>query len=1013
MAMGTGPDDEALERLRVLTEQNVVGIWAGESFCGTGFLVAPDTALTCAHVVAGWEKCALTATVEGRRVAIEVVRLVPEVKGEGSTYGFPDLAEVRLSEPAHAAQGVWLGSAGPRQAASVSVHGFSGHTLEPGVQPDTLYLTVAGRSGRFVRLQWDQVVQGFSGGPVLDTTTGRVCGVLKASRHEKDVSGGWLIPVDAVEDCSPGLLERNRAAHRPGTVWFDVARNRSGRQAALFAPDPGVPGSGITPAQLLARGAMPFVERPELGELEQWCYAPDDQLLHLLYAPGGSGKTRLAAELCHRLRRHGWIAGFAGREPFDSPQGQSAWMEGFTAALGAGFPCLVVFDYAQARLDDISAFMTHVHRHRPHGITLRVLLLARSEEPLWRALQKKCEANHIEDWALRGASSHSLPTTLSTKEPGSLATEAFGEFARRLDCPWVIMPQSLAHRADRQDSILGILAAALDAVLTLREGKEWAESDDPLTRICDHETRGWYDLLEDHLGKNGVLDGALAGRTGELMSEGLLLVPTLAQRRNRDDLTALLTSLCKAAFPEQPPVKATAVFSCLRALYPAREGDLVASLEPDRLGEILVRRVLAEPESSGDAAAYLGAVLGVTGDKQAQNPRGRQAQTEAVRETLDVLARARGCTVMGRVANHPAHAVLDRALAELVHKHKHVLVPSLVTVAARSPHVEPLVDLLQPVLETCETDLLHLVEPRLPGYRSGLSALSALVLQRLLRLPDVGSDYASRNVRLRRLRSCSLRLEESGHLEDAVRAADEAVLLSRDLVRRSARYRSDYAAALHNLSWLRHKSGETEPALTLSLEAVSLYRQLLDEDQELRHRTLMDMAGALSLLAVLRLGDAQVNGAARDAAEGRMRCEQVPEGAREDEVYLSCLETLAECRHRTGRTEEALVSSTQAVERLEELIRLRPGRFLARLPDTLQRHGFGLIRAGRFSEAYQVLSRAATERAALPLHTSPRLYQQQSLALQVLLQLSEELDEFTHERSSWLRMKSVLDRRTS
>ncbi len=84
---------------------------------------------------------------------------------------------------------MWLDQAGPTQAVSVSVHGFSGHTLEPGVQPDTLHLTVAGRSGRFVRLQWDQVVQGFSGGPVLDTTTGRVCGVLKASRHEKGSSG--------------------------------------------------------------------------------------------------------------------------------------------------------------------------------------------------------------------------------------------------------------------------------------------------------------------------------------------------------------------------------------------------------------------------------------------------------------------------------------------------------------------------------------------------------------------------------------------------------------------------------------------------------------------------------------------------------------------------------------------------------------------------------------------------------------------------------------------------------
>ncbi|QIY59400.1 trypsin-like peptidase domain-containing protein [Streptomyces sp. RPA4-5] len=998
-----GLDGEALERLRILTEQNVVGIWAGEAFCGTGFLVTPDTALTCAHVVAGREEGSVTATVGGRTVAIEVMRLMPEAKGAGSTYGFPDLAEVRLSEPAHDVQGVWLGSAGPTQAASVSIHGFSGHTLEPGVQPDTLHLTVAGRSGRFVRLQWDQVVQGFSGSPVLDTTTGRVCGVLKASRHEKGMSGGWLIPVDAVEECSPGLLERNHAAHRPGTVWFDLARNRRGRQADLFGPEPGGPSPGNTPAQMLARGAMPFVDRPELSELRNWCYEPDDQLLRLLYAPGGSGKTRLSAELCRRLRQMGWIAGFADRELLGDPVCRLRWLEGLTAALGAGFPCLVVFDYAQARLGDISALMAHVRRHRPDGITLRVLLLARSEEPLWRALKEEFEARYIEDWALRGASSQRLPSTLSAKDPGTLVTEAFGEFARQLECPRVVMPPSLARRASRQDSILGMLAAALDAVLTLRQGEEWKESDDPLARICQHEITGWYTLLENSLGKGGVL----AGRTGRLMAEGLLPVPTLAQRRDGGELTALLTSVRETAFPGQPPVNAPAVHSCFRALYPATEDDRVAPLEPDRLAEILVRRVLAEPESSGDAVAYLGAVLDVS---KLQN---EEERTRAVLETLDVLARARGCTTVGRVTDHPAHAVLDRALAQVVRDNPRVLVPAFVTVGARVPHAEPLVDLIQPVLETCEIDLLCLVEPRLPGYPSGLSALSALVLQRLLQLPDAGSDGLSRHVRLRRLRRYSLRLEESGHREDAVRAADEAVLLSRDLVRRSAQYRSDYAAALHNLSLLRHRCGETESALGLSVEAVSLYRQLIGSSPEMRHRTLMDMAGALSTLALLRLADAQVNGAARDAAEGVMRCEQVPEGARDDEVYLACLETLAECRHRIGKTEEALTSSMQAVERLEELLRLRPGRYLARLPETLQRHGFGLIRAGRFSEAYQALSRAATERAVLPLRTSPRLREQQALVLQVLLQLSDEFDEFRHERSSWVQMKTVLDGRTS
>lgn len=329
----------------------------------------------------------------------------------------------------------------------MSVHGFSDDTLEPGVQPDTLRLTVAGRSGRFVRLQWDQVVPGFSGGPVLDTATGRVCGVLKATRDERGVSGGWLIPVDAVEECTPGLLRRNHAAHRPGTLWFDLVGDREGCQAKLFAPDPGGPvrGVGTTPARMLAHGAMPFVDRPELGELTNWCYETDEQLLRLLYAPGGSGKTRLAAELCRRLRATGWTAGFAGEAFLGDSRRPERWLEHLSTALVAGFSCLVVFDYAQARLGDISTVMEHVRRHHP-GATLRVLLLARSEEPLWRALREEFRNKHIDDWALRGASSRSLPRTLST-DPATLVTEAFGEFARLLDCSWVPMPPSLVDGA--------------------------------------------------------------------------------------------------------------------------------------------------------------------------------------------------------------------------------------------------------------------------------------------------------------------------------------------------------------------------------------------------------------------------------------------------------------------------------------------------------------------------------------------------------------------------------------
>ncbi|MET9666728.1 trypsin-like peptidase domain-containing protein [Streptomyces sp. NPDC006475] len=994
--------DETRERLRVLTERHTVGITAGGAFCGSGFVVTPDTVITCAHVVAGRDPAGLVALVEGRSVAVDVVRMVPESRGEGSIYGFPDLAELRLAESAHDLGGVWLDDSEPLQSASVSVHGFSGHTLEQGVQPDTLRLQVAGRSGQYVRLQWDQVVQGFSGGPVLDTGTGRVCGVLKASRHEKGMSGGWLIPIDALEQCSPGLLERNRLSHRPGTPWFDTVGERLRRQRELFGPDPGSEGGGTTPAQMLSRGAMPFVERPELGELVSWCHESPDHLLRVLYAPGGSGKTRLSAQLCGLLREEGWVAGFA--EVFTNPLAQERWLENMTSALAAGFPALVVFDYAQARVSDVCELLAHIHRHRPQDATLRVLLLARSETPLRQLLQEELAARHIEEWALREASAHRLPNSIEGREPESLAVEAFGEFARQLDCAWVAAPDGLGRTAGRQDSLLGVLATALDAVLTLRQGEAWAENEDPLARICWHEIKGWHALLEDRLGT----DGPLAGRTGRLMAEGLLLVPTLARRRERRELTALLRRVHEAAFPDadRRPSMA-AVHGCLRALYPA-QGSQVAVLEPDRVGEILARRVLLEPESCGEATDYLAAVLG------ADVPGVDDARAETVLETLDVLARARGCTAVGRVMDHPAHAILDEALSEAVGNNPRLLVPALTVTGARVPHAEPLAELIRPALEQCDTALLLQVETRLPGYAGGLSGVSALVLERLLAVPDRTTPDGTttdedRLVRLRRLMSRSLRLQETARGSEALRVADEAVVLARDLVRRSGRHQRPHAAALHNLSLLRHRAGDTASALELNVEAVSIYRNLADEEAPQRPHLLLDTAWALSTLALLRLADGQVNGAAEDAAEGVLRCESAADGARRQDVLLQCLETLAECRMKTGLTDEALVTAAEAVALLRELARRRPAQYVARLPHTLQLHGLWLIRAGRFHEAHDVLQEAVRRRAVLPLQASPHLRKQQRTALSVLVQLTAELDEFADERTSWREMEAVLD----
>lgn len=170
-----------------------VRIAVGGEFAGSGFYAGGGIVVTAAHVVAGRDGAEIG--VDDRRGTVKA-RAYPEAGDGGRFFPYPDLAVLSGTgwEPHPVAV---LAAHDPAPGTDVLALGYSTHTPTPGVQPDTLALRVAGRSGAFLRVLGDRIREGFSGSMLVDPA-GQVVGVLKGSRSYADALGGWCTPVSAL-----------------------------------------------------------------------------------------------------------------------------------------------------------------------------------------------------------------------------------------------------------------------------------------------------------------------------------------------------------------------------------------------------------------------------------------------------------------------------------------------------------------------------------------------------------------------------------------------------------------------------------------------------------------------------------------------------------------------------------------------------------------------------------------------------------------------------------------------
>jgi hypothetical protein len=307
--------------LAELARWSTVSIWSADDFLGSGFFLDDHVVVTCAHVV--WQ-VPDRVTIRWREQDLpgDVVVREPAGWGEGRFYAHPDLAFIVLSgAPDHPVARLGPSVSTPQ---TLTAYGFSRSTPHQGVTEDTLKLEVAGRSGQFLRVKNDEIVEGLSGAPAVEESTGLVYGVVKASRDKLDNRGGWLVQATDVAVVRQNHAERLGRPGRPRTPDF--------------RPAPGTGLHALLSAQVAASEAPPYrivtgpVPRMSAVYVRQWTRpraygdrAPHgserietviDRHRHVLLVGGpGTGKSALLQHIVHETSAW-WLGDERAEAPF-------------------------------------------------------------------------------------------------------------------------------------------------------------------------------------------------------------------------------------------------------------------------------------------------------------------------------------------------------------------------------------------------------------------------------------------------------------------------------------------------------------------------------------------------------------------------------------------------------------------------------------------------------------------------------------------------------------------------
>jgi hypothetical protein len=211
-----------------LVRNATVVIADGQKSLGSGFFIAPDRVLTCAHVLYG--HAAVSVRWNGGAFGAEVLSCVPAAPGADGRFAAPDAAVLAVTGFGVQHPVVPLGLTDPESHDKLYVYGMT--AVRTGkAEPDGSPLLYGGRVGdrnELFKLVGGQIAEGLSGGPVLNLRTHEVCGMIKQGRPEE--RGGYAVPIADALATRPDddLWAGNQACHDGGMAAWRRAQSGFG-----------------------------------------------------------------------------------------------------------------------------------------------------------------------------------------------------------------------------------------------------------------------------------------------------------------------------------------------------------------------------------------------------------------------------------------------------------------------------------------------------------------------------------------------------------------------------------------------------------------------------------------------------------------------------------------------------------------------------------------------------------------------------------------------------------------